>query len=734
LPSIEGSVRGANGPVAGAIVAANRYGQDVPHPLTTRTDSAGAFRFELEPGTFALTATAPGQTAAYVPDLVVTKGGHLTPVVELGGKAVVFQARVSAQKGALPPKVVVQAVRISEVDGDVFIFDGPSDGLLELTLPGASYMLTATAGELTSPVAFPSPGERAELVLYKQAASGPPTPAALATLQRHLFPLTAVEAGHGSADLVKLDPLFEGARIVELGEATHGTREFFQLKHRLLEYLVEAHGFRIFAIEATQPEAFEINDYVLTGKGDPRKALAGLYFWTWDTEEVLAMIEWMRSWNAQASHTPKLKFYGVDMQHPVRAAQLVAAYLKTSAPKLEPRFAPVLAALADPLFNPTVEWWGTAQKTLAELAAELDSKPGKGTFARARQSLRVLEQNAVVSLETITGDGRDQAMAANALWVLDQEGPDSKMVLWAHNGHVSYEGHAMGAALKRALGAKVKSFGFGFGAGGFQAREFVGTSGLGGLRNFEAPPAPPDTFDGACLALQQPLFVLDLNGLYADPAVAPFEGQVRVRSYGAGSGEEALSFFNPTVLEGSHDAWIFVAQTTAARGNPSGQRPWSTPGVPSNLSFEEGLAHWAVNPSETLDYTCQASTRAPKDGKQALLISRPKGSHYGPGEVAEVWQAIAPAGFLGKRLRLEAWVKVSDTMRVSVELRARGGSQKPSPDNVTVVGGTDHGSWTKVSAELDVSEAAKTIDLRLLVAGEGAAFVDGLTLTEVPRP
>jgi erythromycin esterase len=45
------------------------------------------------------------------------------------------------------------------------------------------------------------------------------------------------------------------------------------------------------------PEAFDINEYVLTGNGDPVKALAGLYFWTWDTEEVLEMIRWMRRYN-----------------------------------------------------------------------------------------------------------------------------------------------------------------------------------------------------------------------------------------------------------------------------------------------------------------------------------------------------------------------------------------------------------------------------------------------------
>ena len=68
-----------------------------------------------------------------------------------------------------------------------------------------------------------------------------------------------------------------------MGEATHGTHEFFQLKHRMLEFLVERMGFTVFGIEANWPESLAVNDYVLNGNGDPAKALAGFYFWTWNT-------------------------------------------------------------------------------------------------------------------------------------------------------------------------------------------------------------------------------------------------------------------------------------------------------------------------------------------------------------------------------------------------------------------------------------------------------------------
>ena len=93
-------------------------------------------------------------------------------------------------------------------------------------------------------------------------------------IRAHAIRLTTPEAGHGFADLQPLKPVIGNARIVSLGEATHGTREFFQLKHRMLEFLATEMGFTIFSIEANMPEAYRLNDYVLNGTGDPAAAPA----------------------------------------------------------------------------------------------------------------------------------------------------------------------------------------------------------------------------------------------------------------------------------------------------------------------------------------------------------------------------------------------------------------------------------------------------------------------------
>src|SRR5262249_15688993 len=148
----------------------------------------------------------------------------------------------------------------------------------------------------------------------------------------HAIRLTTAEAGHGFADLQPLERLVGNARIVSMGEATHGSREFFQLKHRMLEFLASRMGFTIFSIEANMPEAYRLNDYVVNGTGDPAALLRGMYFWTWDTEEVLDMIKWMRAFNESGKGAAQ--FTGFDMQAPTVAAENVRTFVA----KYEPAY------------------------------------------------------------------------------------------------------------------------------------------------------------------------------------------------------------------------------------------------------------------------------------------------------------------------------------------------------------------------------------------------------------
>ncbi|MEM1128818.1 MAG: erythromycin esterase family protein [Bacteroidota bacterium] len=133
-----------------------------------------------------------------------------------------------------------------------------------------------------------------------------------AWVRAHAVPLGTVEPDADRRDLQPLlDPLSK-ARVVAVGESTHGTRDFFQFKDRLWRFLVEEAGFRALAMEAGFAEAQAIDAYVTRGEGTAEEALEGLGIGVWNTEEVLALIEWTRAYNDTVPVSERVRFYGID--------------------------------------------------------------------------------------------------------------------------------------------------------------------------------------------------------------------------------------------------------------------------------------------------------------------------------------------------------------------------------------------------------------------------------------
>lgn len=168
---------------------------------------------------------------------------------------------------------------------------------------------------------------------YEEPAAPPivdPGPAALDWLRAHAVPFDTDDPDHEDSDLIPILRMVGNARVVGLGEGTHGTREFFRMKDRLVRALVRDLGFRLFAMESNLPETELLNHYVLTGEGDPRALLRGMRLWTWNTEEVLALVQWMRAYND--SGQDPVRFFGFDMQHPIAAIDSLLSFTRRADP------------------------------------------------------------------------------------------------------------------------------------------------------------------------------------------------------------------------------------------------------------------------------------------------------------------------------------------------------------------------------------------------------------------
>jgi erythromycin esterase len=584
---------------------------------------------------------------------------------------------------------------------------------------------------------------------------------------RNAIPLTTVEAEHGFADMKPLEKVIGDARIVALGEATHGTREFFQLKHRMLEFLVTEMGFTAFGIEATMPECFDINDYVLTGDGDPLKALAGQYFWTWDTREVLEMIQWMRRYNADPSHTRKVKFYGFDMQSPARAARVTRDYLR----RVDPQFADSVAAELGLLANPLASQGLTlaclpvdrkqavlivAQSVPARFDAlkrDYVEKTSLEEWSRTRQHARVLAQCA----QSNSADNlvRDPSMAENVAWILEQEGPGSRIVIWAHNGHVGVnragDWTTMGYHLRRRFGSAMYVFGFAFNQGSFQAVEMT-PHATSGLRPFTVGPAAEGTLENLMSRAGLTIAAVNLHDLPTEGPVAEwFSKPCSTRVIG--SGYPVLQEYQSVDARQVFDGVMFVETTSAAQPTSGANRPPSPRlRAPANLDFEDVTVGDAPDPSriglpvdwtvpgrlDKFDFRVVSSTENPYHGKRCVEISRPAGKHCG--EIAgTISQRIEAEPYRGKKIRLRAAVRVEVSGTGSqAQLWLRCSRYSFGPQAVAFFDcmfdrPVTSPEWRIYEITAEVGPDVETIDYGCALIGDGKAWFDAFSIEAIEK-
>ena len=383
------------------------------------------------------------------------------------------------------------------------------------------------------------------------------------------IPLRTTDPVQTIDDLEPLHGVIQGANVVGLGEATHGTREFFQMKHRLVRFLVEREGFSLFAIEASLPEAEAVNRYVVAGEGDAQTALAGLHFWTWDTYEVLALIEWIRSWNTDPAHQ-QVKFYGFDCQHSAAAAAGVMRYLAHVDAKAAAHFQPPLESARRGDAAPsglTALDSSDVMTNIQEMLNEFDRNKaawsavsGAEEWERNRRFGEVLRQSWDIRNGGLRN--RDRYMAENILWIGRRE-PERKMVVWAHNGHVERTAGHMGGYLSLRLGDGYRSVGFVFGKGQFRAKPAPGSPEV---RTITVSDEGAGELDQALLAVSMPLVALDFKS-----AIAPIHGPISMREFGALAVNPRQRVQRDVAR--AFDFLIFVRDTTAARPTPTGVRP-----------------------------------------------------------------------------------------------------------------------------------------------------------------
>jgi erythromycin esterase len=310
------------------------------------------------------------------------------------------------------------------------------------------------------------------------------------TIQRwirtHSLRIAGLDPSLNVDDLESLGAHLQDVQIVALGEQSHGTHEFFLLKHRLLKYLVTRLGFRAFVLEASRARCRPINDYVLHGKGNLGDVVHRQGFFTWDTREMADLIQWIHNYNRGVPDTQKVQFFGMDPQLP--EIDTIEAYVKSAGTR-DAELALKSLALVDTEIqnNPfltqlTAERGVDLQKASTNVETFFDTHREQLVHRDVSQ-FNIIREDAHQLTEAIEAardprlffEKRDTYMAENVRDLLSQLGPQSRIVIWAHNYHVSsvrapHSVLPMGELLRKWYGPAYFAVGFSFGTGTLRAK------------------------------------------------------------------------------------------------------------------------------------------------------------------------------------------------------------------------------------------------------------------------
>ena len=346
-----------------------------------------------------------------------------------------------------------------------------------------------------------------------------------------------------SADLEPLLRRIGDARIVLLGEATHGTSEFYRMRERISRELIERKGFSFVAIEGDWPDAARIDHYVRHAEYPPSEwtAFARFPVWMWRNQEVRDFIDALRAHNTNVEPAKRVAFHGLDLYSLYNSIRSVLNYLDDVDPETarvaRQRYGCLTPWQSDPATYGQAALTGSYQTCEREVVAMLmdlmrkqqayaehdgerflDAVQNARLVANAERYYRIMYYGSRASWNL-----RDSHMFDTLKTLLHFHGPESKAIVWAHNSHVgdsqatemgSRGEYNIGHLCRQEFGNAARSIGFGTNAGTVAAAsDWEGPMEVKVVR-----PALPESYERLCHEASEPRFLLCLRNGPADLA------------------------------------------------------------------------------------------------------------------------------------------------------------------------------------------------------------------------
>lgn len=235
-------------------------------------------------------------------------------------------------------------------------------------------------------------------------------------------------------------------KVVGLGEASHGVKEYHEMKAEVFKALVANNGCRTFIIEGDFGGALKVNQYIKGGSGTAEEAVSEIGFGIYRTEELASLVEWMRAYNESVPQDQTLNFYGMDIQRFDNNKEFLFSLLDQSHPELLAEYAQVFDQLTDDnIFSPDAldkDAYSKAKEAIGEFISKMDTleadivaHSGQADFDFARECANTIYACCDLQLSSDYNTVRDSYMYEKVNWFLDH-GDQSLLFINGHNGHI----------------------------------------------------------------------------------------------------------------------------------------------------------------------------------------------------------------------------------------------------------------------------------------------------------
>ncbi len=394
----------------------------------------------------------------------------------------------------------------------------------------------------------------------------------------------------------ELSPLIAEAgkrKLVLLGEASHGTLEYYEWRAEISKRLIVEHGFSFIAVEGDWASLYRLNKYVKSLPGAPASAVEAMKDfsrwpeWMWGNTTVADLVEWMREYNSKLPDDEKVGFYGMDVYGQWEAIDDLLAYAELYFPEYSEQIAAKLACFER--FDR--DEWAYARATasgnfscedelkallelMANLGEEIDAEQ-KAQHFRAKQNALVVKNAEDYFRLAVRGGSPSWNSRAEHMWfsvkrLLELYGTDSKGIVWAHNTHVgdaratTMASHGMvniGSLSRQELGSN-NVFINGFGT--YSGRVNAGSQWGNTMQIMNVPRAHNESIEYALNQVGEPAFLLLFDE--ADRAHSLFGQYIGHRAIGVVyNPRNETGNYVPTYFTHRYDSFIFINKTNALK-------------------------------------------------------------------------------------------------------------------------------------------------------------------------